>query len=150
MPETVITIDGAKELEKKLRDLGAQAEKKVYRQALRAGAKVVQVAAKAKAPKDTGLLRKSIKVRAGKRSRGQIEVNVCVDPIAFYWRFFEEGFYRGKRMGGRKMRQEANGRPWVPPRPFIRPAWDEQKSNALRIITDKLLSGIQAEAMKKA
>ena len=147
MPETVIKIEGAKELEKKLRELGAKAEKKVYRQALRAGAKVVQAAAKAKIPVDTGTLRQNIKVRGGKRSRGVISVNCVVGDgwyqgETFYGAFLEFGHFLGKR--------GLADRTWVPPVPFMRPAWDEQKDNALRIVTDKIWSGIRAEAVKKA
>jgi HK97 gp10 family phage protein len=59
------------DLDKKLRD-------KAIRQALREGAKVVAAAVKARAPVETGRLKKSVKVRAGKRKRNEISMRIDV------------------------------------------------------------------------
>ena len=145
--ETTIQLDGAKELEKKLKELGAKAERKAYNQALRAGCKPIQAAAKSKVPVDSGDLKRSIKVRAGKRRRGMREVAVQTDQgwyqgDTFYGAFLEFGHFLGKR--------GSDDRTWVPPKPFMRPAWDEQQGNALRIVMDKLWSSIAALAQQKA
>ena len=63
---------GIKELEAKFRRLPDRVQKKILRPSMRAGAKEVQQAAKAAVPKDTGRLRRSLILKAIKRSRNRI------------------------------------------------------------------------------
>lgn len=58
-------------LDRKLRD-------KAIRQALREGAKAMAAAVRARSPVETGKLKKSVKVRAGKRRRDEISVLIHV------------------------------------------------------------------------
>jgi HK97 gp10 family phage protein len=67
-PNAIRNIAG---LEKKIRT-------KILKQAIRAGAKVMAKEVKANAPEDTGRLKRSIKLRAGKRKKGVISINVVV------------------------------------------------------------------------
>lgn len=86
-------VIGAEDLEKKLQGLGAKVAGKVVRPALRAGAKVVQAAAKSSAVsvvggKMGGQIAKAIKVRANvqgpgrkrKRRRGEYTISVAIIP----------------------------------------------------------------------
>lgn len=191
-----IELKGAKELADLLRNMDRKLAKKLFRKALREGAKVIQAAAQAKAPVDTGLTRSAIKVRAAKRQkRGRFGVAVQVGEgdyrgETFYASFLEYGHKMGKRSQGlgarsrresRKLRSEARAnkaigkkgtlfrerqeRYWasegrrralkeggerkqVPPRPFMRPAFDESKEQAARKVIEALRAGIEAEARK--
>ncbi len=73
---TIASIDfkafGIKELEAKFRKLPLRMQNKILRPSMRAGAKLVHQAAKSAVPKDTGLLRRSIILKAMKRSRTRI------------------------------------------------------------------------------
>lgn len=65
-----IEIRGDRELARKFDRLSKTSQKKTaLRKGARAAAKIIQKEAKQLAPKDTGLLRNSIKVRSLKRSR---------------------------------------------------------------------------------
>ncbi len=81
MPGAVV-VTGIKEIDKKLKRLEPKVQKKVLRQSMRAGLKIVQTEMKSQIPVDKGLARKNIKVRALKRSRKRIgmEVRVAAAP----------------------------------------------------------------------
>ena len=64
-----VRIEGMFLLTRRLRTLEAKLQKKVVRQAIRKSLKPVLQDAKREAPKRTGALRKSVKVRSFKRSR---------------------------------------------------------------------------------
>ena len=110
-----VKIEGFDELAKKLRDLVPAMRKRVIRNALSAGARLVRdeakrnapvLSASAKAPyRQPGTLKKAIRVRSSKQARraGDIGVFVNVKPAKsglrgaksnsdpFYWRFLEFG-----------------------------------------------------------
>lgn len=128
------TISGLEPLLKKLKTLEPKIAKKVLRQSLRAGAKIIQTAAKAKAPVKSGQLRKAIKVRAQKRTRrGTIGVNVSVGEKDFAGEVFYGSFIE---FGSSKM----------PARPFMKPAFQENKAAALQVIQDGIAAGIEEAA----
>ena len=105
----VLRFDGDKELEAAFNALALGAQKKIFRPALRAGGKVILAAVKARVPKGTGALGRSIKLRASRRSRQRIGVAVFVDnkliPLGkgeqqhnregFYPAHLELGYVRG-------------------------------------------------------
>ena len=62
-------VIGTEELIAKLEKAGVNVARAVERRALRRAAKIVQMEAKRLVPKDSGALRRSIKVRSGRRSR---------------------------------------------------------------------------------
>lgn len=67
-----ISIFGDKALTRALDDLSDKIQKQYMRKSLRAGTKLVADVVRRNTPVLTGRLRKGIKVRAGKRSRGLI------------------------------------------------------------------------------
>lgn len=71
-----LELKGFEELGKAFDSLEPQMQKKALRPALRAGARVIQKAAKQKAHTHSGLNAKWIKVKSLKRSRGSIGVSV--------------------------------------------------------------------------
>jgi HK97 gp10 family phage protein len=133
-----VKIEGFDDLARKLRELVPAMRKRVLRNALSAGARLVRddakrrapvLSASAKAPYRTpGTLKKAIRVRSSKQARraGDVGVFVNVKPAKgiargaksgadpFYWRFLE--------FGTRKM----------PARSFLKPA-SEKLNEALGI-----------------
>lgn len=131
-------------LQKALKALPARLAKKVIRQALRAGAKVIRADAISRAPVDTGMTKKAIKVRVGKRSRKpRIWVNTQVGAgdykgETFYAAFLEYGHLSGKR--------GTDGRQPVAAKPFMRPAAEAAEQQASVIVRAELAKGIEREA----
>ena len=69
-------VIGTEELIAKLEKAGVNVARAVERRALRRAAKIVQMEAKRLVPKDSGALRRSIKVRSGRRSRVSQSIRV--------------------------------------------------------------------------
>jgi HK97 gp10 family phage protein len=120
----------------KLSELENKAANKVTRKALRAGAKVIQTQAQANAPVKSGLLKKSIKVRAGKSRKGIISIIVGVGKKwftgpSFYAAFVEFGHKTGKRRSRGKVRARGDSRKEIPGKHFIEQAFGESKEAAL-------------------
>jgi HK97 gp10 family phage protein len=88
-------LTGQKAVARAFKKLPAKMAKKGIRKGLRAGAKIMANQIKVEAPKETGLLKKQVKVRARKRSTKFIGVNAsAVDPKTqneFYGNFIEYG-----------------------------------------------------------
>lgn len=94
-----IEIRGLTELENALAQLEGPQLKKVVRSSLRKGAKEIQAQAKADAPKRTGTLASSIKVRSGGTKAGTVAVKIVTsndDHLfkgdQFYGAFLEFGY----------------------------------------------------------
>jgi len=138
-----ITIQGGDLLMRKLEALPGRVAKKILGQALRDGAKIVQAEAKARAPVRTGLMRKSITVRAQKKKkRGEIGMNVMLDTKRHPGLISESA-------GGKRyfypavVEYGAEGRA---ARPFMRPAAQASKGRAEQAIRERLSEGILAAA----
>jgi len=137
-------ITGGKELAKALRDLGPRVGRKHLRAATSKGAAVIKKKARELAPVDTGEMRKDIQqkrektagdhiasysvyTRSGKRSRLSGKAR-NVDKDSFYWKFVE--------FGTAKMEAQ----------PFMEPAYQSEKENAVDEIGGELDKRIQKEA----
>lgn len=135
-------IVGEKALMKALNGLGRQSTvNKVSRPAYREAAAEIRKKAKANAPKETGLLKKSIKsvVRTGK-----IGVYAVIGPA-----------YGFKQIVDDKPRDPAKyahlvefGTTHSQPKPFLRPAYNAVPSNA--IIAGRLRTELAKEAKRRA
>lgn len=105
MPKKVrLLLIGDAELRAKLSALTDAEARKAVLGATREAAKVIQAEAKRTAPKRTGALRRSIKVRAIKRSRKRIGMRVTTSKLdsvyqgkTFYGAFQEYGWKTGAR-----------------------------------------------------
>jgi HK97 gp10 family phage protein len=159
-----IRIDGMEDLLKRLKTLEPKLAKKVIRQSLRAGAKVILTAARAKAPRRSGLLKKSIKVRALKRSRtGRIGITVQTGEGDFQGKTFYGAFVEyGHKLGARQRKPPSDGeqlrkaiesggsdRRFIEAKPFMEPAFDQNKDKAAAVIKQMILEGIEREATSK-
>lgn len=141
---STIVLQGAKALDRKLKQLPAKAEAKVWRQGLRAGAKVIQAQAVADAPKKSGFLAKNIKVRAMKRKKGRIGVLVQTSKGLyrgddFYAAFQELGFHIGARKLGAARR-------YVGGRLYMSHAFESKGQQAADVTLATMKAGIEREA----
>lgn len=142
-----LSITGDKALERTLKTLGDKVQKKVLRGAVTAGARPIQRAAKSKARKQSGLLKKSLgtKVRANKNGT----VTARIGP-----RTNIEGTYKGRKRRPARYAHlvekgfiDAKGN-FHPPKPYLGPAADEQAGAAINATATKLAEGIAREAAK--
>lgn len=118
MPQSVV-LTGSDELNRKLARLKSKDAKKAIRKASRAALRPVLEAVKAKAPKRSGKLRRSLKIRALPRSRSRVGARVTTGGKArqfagetFYGGFQEYGWKSGNRKnpGKRFMKQSASAK----------------------------------------
>ena len=129
-----IVIEGGAELARKLAALGDAVAGDVLAAAVRSGGLLVEADAKRRAPYRTGTLRRSLHTEV-EASGGKAEASVGTDVI--YAARLEFGF-QGKDALGREYHQ--------PPRPYLRPALDENMDAAAQEIGDALRAAILAVA----
>jgi len=133
---------GDKELNRRLKALATNLGKKIVRKAARPAMKPIHAAAKANAPRRTGLLQKSIKIRAQARSRKWFGVRVTIGKgdykgKTFYGAFQEYGWKTGKK--GSENRKE------IEDKHFMKQAFDSHKEQARTIFYAGLRAGLDAE-----
>lgn len=173
-PVVTVKMQGYAQVERRLMALPTKVARKVASQAMRAGAKIIQTEAKALAPKDTGALRKSIRVRtAKKKKRGEVKFTVTTSSKdnlfkgdQFYGGFQELGYRLGKRSAEvqrlqRAVRKSRNAgvhsvasaaldsvdkRRRVPGKRFMKRAFNSKGKAAVDLISQQLISGIEREA----
>ena len=130
-----VKVDGLAELGMRMKSLSEDVNKKIGRAGVAAGAGLIARAARAKAPVDTGNLRKNIitkrippgestltseyivTVRQGKLTQKQRAKGL---EDAFYGRFVEHGTAK------------------TAAQPFLRPAYDENKMKAVETIKERI------------
>jgi len=137
-----IVVTGITEIDKKLKTLEPRLQKKVIRQSMRSGMKLVLQDAVQRVPFLSGLLKRNIKLRAMKRKRNRIGllVEVKSDP----------GFYKhyGQGQVAWYPASVEYGHGTVPPHPFMRPAFDTKGGSAKEKTLHELLEGINREVEK--
>ena len=135
-----ISIVGDKKLIRKFKTLEAKTQKKFVRKALRAAGKPVLAAAKQKVPVREGKLKKSLKLRAIKRSRTGVGVLIKTgNREELGIKPGEKGFYPFSVEYG-----TAN----TPEQSYLRAGMDENRDKALKILGDELWRQIKAEGAK--
>ena len=140
-----MTVFGDREVAAKFKTLPKRVQGKVLRQSLRPAAKIVNEEAKQQVPVDTGALRKSLKLRAGKkRKRGVVAIVVQTGAGFFQGETYYGGFVQfGHRIGSRKL---GDARKMVPANPFLTRAYDAKKDQALRLTESLIASGVERES----
>jgi HK97 gp10 family phage protein len=135
-----IVVTGVKEIDRALKELEPKIQRKVLRQAMRSGMKLVYQEAVQRVPILSGLLKKNVKLRAMKRSRNRqgLLVQIKSDP----------GFYKTSKAGNVAWYPAAVefGHGTVPPHPFMRPAYDIKGPEARDTTMRELLEGSLREA----
>jgi HK97 gp10 family phage protein len=125
-----VKLQNAAELRAKLRGLPDRIAKNILKSAVRAMAAHLRDAVRAKAPVATGRLRRSIKSKdSGGRSKNR-EIAAKVVAGVGYARFIEQG-----------TSQKAA-------RPFMRPAFMQEKDALVKIFSDKIKDRLAEEAKK--
>lgn len=168
MIDVQFSITGSAELDRKLSTLPTRVQKKVLRPGVRAGAKVMQTAAKAAVPVLSGVYRQSLKVRAAKRSRknpNAVRVNVVTGESlfrgkGFYGAFLEYGWKAGSRktysVGPGGEPRHKLGRLWLKQRipvegkHYLKNAFDSAKATAAAAAKAVIRDGIMREASASA
>lgn len=149
--KTSAKVDGLRELQQRLRALSEDMQKKIPAQATSAAAVIVKKAAIALAPKDTGQLRSHIVIKRlppgertatsqhivtvkkikrkyanTKRNRQTNRVGKTYQSdVAYYWRHLEFGTAK------------------MAARPFMRPAFEQNKERAKDAIIDRIRKRIE-------
>lgn len=139
-----LTFSGFKELAEAMQALPQRVATNALRRSVAAGARVIRDEAKMRAPVDTGEMRRDIKIKrervaaglsarysvfvlSGKASRIAGKAR-NVDKNSFYWRFIEFGTAK------------------MSAKPFMRPAFEAKKTEAVQKIADSLGEAIEHEA----
>lgn len=157
-----LTFTGGKELAAALRKLPELVATEVLETAVVAGAGILREAAALRAPRPgirrrTGIrLADSIKVTVTEKTRSAVTVNVGTKvPYAHLVEFGHQIVPRGPgravsaaRANRRKVSRSASG--FVPARPFMRPAFDENREAIIQRIGQVMGKGIEVEARKVA
>jgi HK97 gp10 family phage protein len=141
-------ITGLKELQKRLATLPDRVQRKAMRPAVSAGATMIVRAQKSKAPRESGLLKKSIgkKIVTNKKTQS---VTAVIGP-----RKSVTGEYKGKlRKPSRYAHLADKGfidesGEHHPGNGFVTTSLDEAGGQALNAMTSKLGDGIEKEAAK--
>ena len=165
-----LTIKGGKALERALKDIDSKVRNRVIGSALKKAAKPIVKAAKAKAPKDSGLLAKSIgtKFKVNKRrgvgyvvigptdskqtkARSKLSGNKAKRNPAHYGHLVEMGTKPHANKYTRVGDQIIPVGSWHPgtgPRPFLRPAFDANKGALVGAVRAELKSAIRKAKAK--
>lgn len=130
-----VTFTGSAEVKAIFDAMPGKVQKKLIRHALRAAAKAIQEDAKRIAPDETGALAKSIKVRAMKRSRTRVGVQVFTDSDSLQTDG-KKGYYAAFTELGTS-REAAQ--------PFLRPALEGNKGQAQSMIASDIKDAVESQ-----
>ena len=139
MSKTKYILTGVKEIDRRLLALPATLERKVIRKALRNAAKPIQAAVKQIAPKQSGQLKKAVKVRAYKKSRKGFGFAVRLGAgdfkgDTFYGAFQEYGWKTGSR--------KSQNRKQVEGKHFMLKTYEARKDGARLAAMEEIKKGI--------
>lgn len=148
-PVYATNLTGDKQLLKRLRELQPKLQKRGLTKAARLAMKPMHAKAKSSAPKESGTLRKSIKLRAMKRSRVRVGMHISTSESmfegkTFYGAFQEFGWHVGKRDNKLRSRGKWSGigteldkRKFIPGKHFIEETYQNGKEKAARQFVDE-------------
>jgi len=123
-------IVGMDALQAKLRELDRTMQRDLLIEAAQAGAEIVRHAAAANAPRDTGELAENMTTRVSTSLSDSREGSVDVGPDRDEWYGFFVEF----------------GTAFMMPRPFLRPALENNENQIIRVMQDVLLTAIEKVA----
>ena len=134
---TSMKITGLSDLGRNLKALEEKVQGQVLRRAVEAGAQPVLESAKSNAPVDTGQLRDSLEITTS------LKEGTAVASVGTGEKDYQgETFYASFVEYGHTTKQGKH----VPPKPFLRPAFDSNKERSMGIIVDELKRGIEQAA----
>lgn len=145
-----IKITGGRELAEALKQMPRQLQQNVMRQALRAGAKVIQTKARELVPVDTGDLKNSLKIGTSSRRREVRSTVATKGKGAYIARFIEFGtaphLIKGRNGGtlkftardGNTVETLSVNHPGIKAKPFLRPSLDSESNKAIVAVGEKI------------
>lgn len=134
--QSVYKITGIKEIDKALSELEPKLAKKIIRKTLRDSAKIVREEVKQTAPFETGELKAAVKVKAGRRRRNSISVQVQIG----------EGDFKGQTYYASFLEY---GTKDIEPLGFMRKALDNKEDEVREKAKASILQGLEKLANKK-
>ena len=158
-------VAGLDALFRAMQELPPKLERKALRKAVTAAGMIIRDEARARAPVGTGRLKRAISYGRSNRdcAKGKEVGNVFVRKAknggnggqksvkahgkfdAYYAVFVEYGHWsRSRKQGGKSVRKGAAV--WIPAHPFLRPAWESRKNDALEAIKKSLAQSVEDEA----
>lgn len=152
MAKRVLVITGNKSLTRMLNALGSPKARELHRKAVRKAARPILEHAKAESPVKSGAMRKSLTIKALRRSRRGIGVRVTQKEglfkgDQFYGGFQEFGWLTGRRRK-KEHRKSNRERRKIPGKWFMRGAGTAKEQEAIDIYESELGTMIQQEARK--
>jgi len=129
-----IEVLGDKALQKALNALPITMERKIVTQALRKAAKPVLATAKARCPVKTGALRKSLKLRAIKRRKGNFGVRIMTGTRKELGIPAEYPYYYPAHV--------ELGHAGTPAIPFLRSSLEDHRTQCLQMVALMVRAGI--------
>jgi HK97 gp10 family phage protein len=164
----IVGIKGLAELENTLKQFPGEIRKKPIMDALFAGAAPIVTEARILVPRDTGNLAAKIKAFKARRSNYAAEVDIGVvgtgkaardekgkkirkglGRSTYYWKFLEFGHRtRGSKQRSRLQEIAAHGDTLVPAKPFLRPAFDTKKEEAVSRFVQSLTASVETIRQK--
>jgi len=134
-------VTGAKDIEKAFKTLGAKIRTGVLRRSVRAGAAAMLKALKIAAPRETGLLRKSLGIKAKSFGKGLISATIIGPRSGFKREVLVNVKDRNGKIIGKK-KQWRNPRKYAhileKRRPWIRPTHAAHSGQAVQVVSAKL------------
>lgn len=176
MPRFDIALLGVPALEAQLAALPVKVERRVIAKALRSAANLILPVARARAPRKSGVLQRTIRTRALRRSRNRIGFGVFTGRRAdlgipadarYYYPAAQEigwtpsrkrrntGGLRRSGLPGRQRRlirvitTSNNGGGRIPGQHFMQRAFLDREQSALGILQREISQGIEAEASRR-
>lgn len=140
-----MNITGSKELARLLEDLPGKVQKKVLRQGVSAASTPILKAIRGRVPKRSGLTKKSMarKVKTYKSGTVVSIMGPRKDAAAMY----KGKLHKPSKIAHLVEKGHINrDGSLTPPHPFMRPAFESTKGEALNIMADKMGTGIEREA----
>lgn len=149
-------VQGLAELHKALKQLPDNIARNVLRGAARAGGRAIQQEAKRRAPVDTGRLRRAIYLKQIREKSGMYQQTLYVGVLMGKAHRTDK---RTRRVNGQKVTETVDQDAWygvlieygtskMAARPFMRPAWETKKGDALVALTDYMKQRLPAEIAK--
>lgn len=143
-----VAIQGDAELIKRLKALKQTEANKIIRKGLRAGAKEILFETQHSSPVVSGALRISFLIKAARRKRGRVGVQVVSGEGHFVGETFYSGFVAlGHRVGPRRL---GEARTHVPPNEFMKQAANKAEPAALRILEETIKKELEKPVKAKS
>jgi len=139
-----IVLTGDKELIRKMQRLAEKTQKRIVQKAMKKGAARVRKAAKRRVPVETGLLKKSLGSKVARRKRDKVVVGI-IGPRTGFKKQMPDGSYRNPV---RYAHLVELGTKRAGAKPFLRPAFEQERDGAVADIRKKLWEELRKEARK--